>query len=67
MFLAGPEIRPRYDSSAMVSGLAAAMFVLPVEDIQVSFDFVAIEQLVLENVETDIGISNVALMWPQML
>ena len=30
-------------------------------------DFVAIEQLVLEKVDTDIGISSVALLWPQMI
>ena len=31
-----------------------------------SFDFVVIEQLVLENMETVTGISNFALLWPQM-
>ena len=31
------------------------------------FDFVAIEQLVLENVETDTRISNIDLLLPQML
>ena len=37
----------------MASGLAAAIFVLPVEDIlKYRFDFVAMEQLVLD-VQTD--------------
>ena len=36
MFLAGPEIRLRYASNAVASDLAAAIFVLPVEDSQVS-------------------------------
>jgi len=46
----------------MASGLAAAIFVLPVEDIlKYHFDFVAIEKLVLD-VETDTGISDVALL-----
>ena len=47
--------------------MAVAICVLPVADIHVWFDFVAIEQLVLKKAETDIGISNVARLWPQML
>ena len=35
--------------------------------LECDFDFVVIEQLVIENVETDTGLSNVALLWPHML
>ena len=51
----------------MATGLAADIFVHPVEDIQIIIDFVAIEQLVLKTVDTDIRISIVALLWSQML